>query len=127
MVTTVLKNSIKNWLADKLEIGDIPTSVIAINFGIQKVYDGYELYLKGCDEYYEEHDTWLQNEIYEPKDNFINLGTKSLELTETDIYSLYKSEVLNLLKSKNDNYIKHLKYITMTYFNGQPERLRSDK
>ncbi len=127
METTEVKKRIKQWLVGKLEIGNIPTSVIAINFGIQKVNDSYELYLKGCDEYYEEHDTWLLSEIFEPKDNFISLGTKSLNLKETDIYNLYKSEVLNLLKSQYDNYPKHLKYITMTYFNGKPERLRSDK
>jgi len=127
MEPSEVKNKIEQWLVDKLDIDNIPSNVIALNFGIQKVYDEYELYLNGFDEYYQEHDTWLLDVIYEPKDNFVGLGTKSLNLTEGDIYRLYKFEVLNLLKCKRENYPSHLKYITMTYFNGRPEILKNDK
>ncbi len=35
---------IVKWLTDKLECDNIQTEVLAINFGIQKVCDGYEIY-----------------------------------------------------------------------------------
>jgi len=115
---------IKVWLQDKFEFESLPDEVIAINFGIQKVFDGYELYQNGCDDFNEEHETWMLSEVYEPEDNFFNLGVQSLNLTEADIYKLYKNEVLIALEHKQSD-PKHLKYITITYFNGQPELIKT--
>jgi hypothetical protein len=123
-MTTEVIAKIKVWLQDKFEIEALPEEVIAINFGIQKVFDGYELYQNGCDDYNEKHDNWMLSEIYEPEDNFYNLGAPSLNLSEADIYKLYKIEVLNTLKQKQRG-SKHLKYITITYFNGQPELIET--
>lgn len=124
MITLEIKDKIRNWLHDKLEFSTFPADVIVLNFGIQKVYDGYELYQEGYDDYYEDHDTWMLSNIYKPVNNYFNLGISSLNITETEIFELYKSLVLSLILKSDRLDTIDLKYITITYFNGQPELLK---
>jgi hypothetical protein len=124
-MTTEIKDKIWNWLQDKLEFSSLPDNVIALNFRIQKVYDGYELFQEGCDDFYEDHDSWMLSDTYQPLDNFFNLGLPSLSLTETEVFNLYKSQVLSLILQNDKFHAGHLKFITITYFNGQPELLKN--
>ena len=119
-----ITRKIAKWLIDKLECDTIPTEVLAINFGIQKVFDGYEIYQIGCDEYYNDHDTWLLSEIYQPADNFFNLGIESLNLSENNVYDIYKGEVLSQFSDKK-RLPAQIKFITVTFFNGKPELIKT--
>lgn len=119
-----IKDKIWNWLQDKLEFRTLPDNVVALNFRIQKIYDGYEVFLEGCDYFYEDHDTWMLSNIYEPLDNFFSLGLPSLSLSETEVFDSYKSQVLNLILQNDRLHTGHLKFIAITYFNGQPELLK---
>jgi len=116
------RKKISTWLNNNLRNEHIPENVIALNFGMQKVFDGYEFYQCGCNEYYENHDTWLLSVVYEPKDNFLNLGLHSLVLIEKEMYELYKKEIQNLITHNKEIYPSHLKYITVN-FNSPPELL----
>ena len=118
-MTTDVQNKISLWLQDKLNEANFPDDVIAINFGIQKVLDGYEIYQQGCNDFYKDHDTWLQSEIYSPADNFLNLGKSSLDIRQDEIFEYYKSEVVKLRKRQTSG--GHVKHVTITYFNGRPE------
>jgi hypothetical protein len=123
-MTSEIINKILFWLQDKLEYSDLPSNVVALNFRIQKVFDGYEIFQEGCDDFNEYHETWFLSNIYEPHDNFFSLGQLSLNLTETEIFDLYKSQVENLILQKERLFAGHLKFITITYFNGQPEIMK---
>ena len=117
------RKKIDTWLITNLKSEQIPKNVIALNFGMQKVFDGYEFYQFGYDDYYEEHDTWLLSKVYKPKDNFLSLGPDSLTLLENEMYELYKRAILDLITQNGRMYPRHLKYITIN-FNSPPELLR---
>jgi len=119
-MTSETKSKIKSWLHDKLEIEVLPDNVIALNFGIQKVFDGYELYQQGCDDFNKEHDTWLLSEVYTPKDNFFNLGRQSLDDSENKLFEFYKRELTHLINQNSKIFSKNLKHVTISFLNGPP-------
>ena len=67
-----IKSVIDNW-RDALQSQVDRKDIIAINFGIQKVIDGFELYLSGH-KWFDGHDLWLLDKYWTPSKNFITLG-----------------------------------------------------
>lgn len=51
--------------------------IVAINFGAQKVFDGYQFYLSGHT-WFDGHDLWLLDEEWNPSKNFVSMGPDSL-------------------------------------------------
>jgi hypothetical protein len=115
-----MKLQIRTWLKGKLEKDQIPHNVIALNFGMQKVFDGIELYQAGHNTYNADHTTWMIENVYFPEDNFFNLGQASLDFSLVELYELYKNEVSILVHQKME-LPKNLKYITITGHSGYPE------
>ncbi len=72
--------------------------IVAISFGAQMVYDGFELYLFGHN-WFDEHDLWLFDKTWSPNNNYISLGKESLEFDRLKIFEEYK----NILKEEITN------------------------
>ena len=95
-----IKVKIRSWIHQLYQNEKIPDDIIALNFGIQKVFDSYQIYQSGHDDYYENHDTWLISEKYSPSINFVGLGKESLTLDRSEIFKIYKNELTYLIESE---------------------------
>lgn len=93
--TIEIRKSIKNWLNDVFQCSVIPKNVLALNFNIQRTHDEFEIYLTGHDDFYYDNDTWILSEVFEPKANFKGLGIDSINLSDQEMYDIYKYEYLN--------------------------------
>lgn len=116
-------NNIRKCISEFWLYEEIPDNVISICFHSQRVSDGFELYLYGYDDYYEEHDMWLLSEAFEPKKNYFNLGIESSLLSDQDLYGLYKIEVELYLKENLDCFNSNIKYFCVRFPVGMPELL----
>lgn len=114
---------IKKWLNDVFRDNVIPTNVLALNFHIQSTHEEFEMYLTGHDDFYYDHDTWLQSEVYEPRSNFQGLGVKSNVLSVQEMHDIYKHEVYEFLKDNLNGYPENVHYFNCRYPGGVPELL----
>jgi len=67
---------IKDWSNDLHYLAK-RKDIVAINFGAQKIFDGYEFYLSGH-KWFDGHDLWLLDEEWNPSKNYVSLGPDSL-------------------------------------------------
>lgn len=121
--TSEIKIGMKKWLNDIFHENAVPSNVLALNFHIQRTHDEFEMYLTGHDDFYHDHDTWLLSEVYEPKANFKGLGINSIELSDQEMYGIYRQEVFEFIKDKIDGYPENVHYFNCMYPVGMPELL----
>lgn len=121
--TIEIKNIIKKWLNEVFQDSVIPSNVIALNFHIQRTHDEFEMYLTYHDDFSFDHDTWLLSEVYESKANFKGLGIDSIELTDQEMYDVYKQEVFEFIKDNIKSYPENVHYFNCRYPVGRPELL----
>jgi hypothetical protein len=119
-IESKITSEIYNWLSNNFE-SKIPQNIIAINFGIQIIENGFEVYFFGSDFYDENDDIWLQNESYTPLSNYLFIENKNNQYSENEIYKLYKSEIFHFIKNNKSKYPKNVLNTTVTYFAGNPE------
>lgn len=75
--------------------------IIALNFGGQLVYNGYELYFTGHTSFDKDDDLWLFDEGWAPDNNYISLGEESLAIDRLEFLEEYENIVkLELANSK---------------------------
>jgi hypothetical protein len=85
---------INEWSSDIQDLAN-RQDIVAINFGAQKVFDGYELYLSGHT-WFDGHDLWLLDEVWNPSKNYVKLGPDTLNIDR-----LYVLEALeNVIQSE---------------------------
>ena len=96
--------------------------IIAINFGLQKVWDGFELYLSGHS-WYDDHDIWLFGGDWSPKQNYISLGEDSLEFDRQEMLGMYEKIVEDEIKVKKELYSK-LEIVVVGLNPEEPKRLK---
>lgn len=116
-------NNIRKCISEFWHYEEIPDNVISVCFHSQRVSDGFELYFIGYDDYYEEHDTWLLSEVFEPQKNYFNLGIESSLLSEQDLYNLHRIEVELYLTENLDRFNSSIKYFCVRFPIGMPELL----
>lgn len=95
--------------------------IIAINFGAQKVYDGYELYLSGHS-WFDGHDLWLLDKVWNPSVKYISLGPDSLNLDRLFVLETLEEIIQNELISSALTY-KNL-IVTVGLSDGDFKRLK---
>jgi hypothetical protein len=117
---TKVRSNIYEWLINNFE-SKVPQNIVAINYGIQIIDNGYEVYFFGSDFYDENNEIWTLNNSYSPKSNFLFIENSGNEYSEDKIYKLYKSEILHFIKKNKSIYPKNIIHTTVTYFNGNPE------
>lgn len=117
---TKIRSEINKWLSDNFE-SKIPQNIIAINYGIQIIDNGFEVYFYGSDFYDENDGIWLQNESYSPNNNYLFIENNDNQYSENEIYKLYKSEIFHFIKNNKSKYPKNVLHSTVTYFAGNPE------
>lgn len=116
-----VESAIRKCISEVWKYDKIPDNVLAICFHSQRVSDGFELYFYGYDQYYEEHDTWLLHEVYEPENNYFNLGIESSMLNEEELYALHKKEVEMFLTTELNRFNKKVEFFCVRFPIGIPE------
>ena len=112
------------WLTESFE-NKIPVDISVINFGINQIDEGVELYFKGYNVYSTENDSWLAKEMYTSENSIIQ--DKQLNEEPENVYKIYKSEILKFIKSNKSIYSKTIIHTTLTYFKSQPELIFTKK
>ncbi|BDD02927.1 hypothetical protein [Aureibacter tunicatorum] len=120
-----LKNTIKQWIIRSNENLTIPNNIIALNYGIQRVCTGYEIYLSGHDEYCEDHDTWLLDSSFEIEESFFSLGGESLKIGRLEMMDIYRNMIIHLINSHQLKYPTNIKVISVCDSNGYPELVQN--
>ncbi len=118
-----IRSLIKKWLNDVFRNSDIPVNIIALNFHIQRTNDEFEIFLTGHDDFYFDHDTWLLSEVYRAKENFKGLGIGSKDLSDKEMYDIYKNEVNVFLMDNLKRFPENIHYFNCRYPAGIPELL----
>ncbi|MFN7655479.1 MAG: hypothetical protein ACK5PC_19740 [Cyclobacteriaceae bacterium] len=70
--------------------------IVSINFGAQKVFDGYEFYLSGHT-WFDGHDLWLLDEEWNPSINYVSIGPDSLRHDRLDVLETLEKVIQNEL------------------------------
>lgn len=109
------------WTPDIQTLGG-QQKIIAINFGFQKVWDGFELYLSGHS-WYDDHDSQLIDKEWTPRENYISLGEGSLQFDRLKILEMYEEIVEDQIKREKKLYNK-LERIFIGPNDGDPKRLK---
>lgn len=78
-------------------------NIIAINFGIQKVSNGFELCLSGHS-WYDESGLWYFDEEWKPEKNYVSLGQESLQLDKREIFDIYQTIIQKVLAREKEIY-----------------------
>ncbi len=116
-------NNIRKCISESWDYENISDETLAVCFHSQKVLDGFQLYFNGYEDFYPDHDTWLLNETFEPKINFINLGIESSLLNELDFFNIHKIEVEQYLKNNIERFNTNVKYFCIQFPGGKSELL----
>lgn len=115
-ITTV----VRGWKLDLLNLaGD--EKIIALNFGAQKVYDGFELYLSGHT-WYDGYDLWLHDEQWSPNNNYVSLGEESLAFDRLEILEEYENVLKNEIVESRDLYREFI--VVVGLMDGDFKRLK---
>lgn len=102
---------------------EFPTNIVALNFGLQKVWDSYELYLEGFTWYEDKDDTWLQFEAWSPAYNFISLSSEFLYMETSDLLKIYKDILTEQIRAGNLAFPKQIQAVTVCFVIGLPDRI----
>lgn len=113
-----IREIIIQWTPDIQALSN-QKEIIALNFGFQKVWDGFELCLSGHS-WYDEHDLWLLGEEWSPRQNYISLGKDSLEYDRLEIYGIYRKIVQDEINLNRALYDK-LQRVVVRPNDGDPE------
>ncbi|MCF6404093.1 hypothetical protein L3C95_14460 [Chitinophaga filiformis] len=97
-----IKKIVSEWNIDLQRLAD-NKEIIAINFGAQKVYNGFELYLSGHT-WYDGYDLWLLDADWSPNNNYISLGIESLKFDRLKILEEYENILKNEISNSKDLY-----------------------
>jgi hypothetical protein len=112
--------AIKAWSYDIHDLNN-HREIIAISFGIQKVYDGFEVYLSGHS-WFDGNDLWLLDEKWKPKQNYISLGQDSLNYDRLEILKIYEKAVYDEIKTQKDLYKNFI--VVVSLVDGESKRLK---
>lgn len=115
-----IKKVVDNWendLRDLVKRKDI----IVVNFGAQKVFNGYELYLSGHT-WFDGNDLWLLDEEWSPSTNYISLGQDSLNCDRLYVLKTLETIIEAELKQSTNIY-KHL-IVTIGLVDSDYKRLK---
>jgi hypothetical protein len=96
-------------------------NIIALNFGIQSVFDGFELCLSGHS-WYDESGLWYLDEEWNPEKNYISLGQESQELDRLKILDIYQKTVQEAVTGEKEIYRKLI--VIVGPVDGEPTRLK---
>lgn len=77
-----MKEKIENWIRELDESSDVPSDIVALNFGLYETEEGYCIYLTGSEEYDASDDEWACEVDYEPEGNFIELPSGNMDWEE---------------------------------------------
>jgi len=115
-----IKEVISQWTA---EIRGLKShqNIIALRFGIQSVFDGFELCLSGHS-WYDENGLWYLDEEWSPEKNYILLGQESQEFDRLKILDVYQKTVQETVTREQDIYRKLVVVVEST--DGEATRLR---
>jgi|GEM_PF-3132161 len=115
-----IKEVISQWTA---EIRGLKSHqhIIALKFGIQSVFDGFELCLSGHSSY-DENGLWYLDEEWYPEKNYIPLGQESQELDRLKILDIYQKTIQETVTREQDIYRKLIVVVGPT--DGEPTRLK---
>jgi hypothetical protein len=87
-----LEEILDNWTTELTKVQERP-DIIALNFGIQKVWDGFEVYLSGHTWYDNIDDLWMLDDDWTPEKNYVSLGEESLKLERLVLLDEFKKIV----------------------------------
>jgi len=119
-----IKEVVSNW-THEIEALD-KQKIVAINFGLQKVWDGFELYLSGHSWYDEDDDLWLLDKDWFPIQNYISLGQGSLQFDRLEMLELYEKIVSDEIKEKKTLY-KKLEMVVVGLVDGPPSEIEIER
>ena len=111
-----------NW-QDVFARNNTPKNLVALNFGLQKIYDGYEIYLDGYDWFDEQDDIWLLDSIWGPDENFISLSYGFNLFDEAEVFSIYNKNISEKIRSGKMVLPATIKYATVCLVKGKPQRV----
>lgn len=69
-----MEEKICKWIQRIAEQEQVPTDIIAFNFGMFESENGYTVYLIGSKEYDANDDDWACNDDFEPKEKYLELS-----------------------------------------------------
>lgn len=90
-----MKEEISSWLQRMAEQEQVPSEIVALNFGLYESENGYCIYLVGSEEYDEDDDDWACNEDFEPDDNYLEIEGLSPQNTP---WEQFQNDVVKILK-----------------------------
>jgi len=86
---------VSDWKSDLQGLAN-REDIIAINFGAQKGFDGYAIYLSGHT-WFDGHDLWLLDEEWNPTTNYISLGSETLNIDRLYVLDALEKVIKNEL------------------------------
>ncbi|WP_143059255.1 hypothetical protein [Chitinophaga arvensicola] len=120
LIQAKITTAVKGWNTDLQNLAN-SKEIIAINFGAQKVYNGFELYLSGHI-WYDEHNLWLLDKMWSPDKDYISLGRESLEFDRLIILEEYENILKKEITSSKDLYRDFI--VAVGLVDGEIKRLK---
>jgi hypothetical protein len=116
-----IRDIIIKWTPD-LHTLENQKEIIAIYFGFQKVWDGFEFCLSGHS-WYDDHNSQLIGDEWNPRENYISLGSDSLQFDRLEIMDIYEKIVGDEMKNRNRLFHK-LERVLVGPNDGDPKKLK---
>lgn len=118
--------TLNEWLTTIIETERPESSIIAYNFGLFQMEEGYTIYLTGSKVFDEDDSDWATNNDFEPKQKYLELSSEfKKENWEVLLQKMSKSVSL-FLESKIGlkSFLSDAKAITIGFDDGDLIRIK---
>ena len=115
-----IKSSLNSWENDLRYLLN-RKDILVIHFGIQKVFDGYEISLTGHT-WFDNNDLWLSGEEWSPSIKYISLGHDSLNFERQLVLNTF--EILIQDELIKCSIIHNSVIVTVGFVDGNYKRLQ---
>lgn len=119
-----MKDKIEKWLQQIVVSECVPTDIVAFNFGIFEVDDGYCIYLIGSKYYDESDDDWVCSVDYEPKEKYLEITNTEMDWEEfqKNVEKIVSNYILE--KGISETSFFSGKIVTVGFDDGALERIK---
>jgi len=118
----IINKAIDHWRSEIKRLDGL-SSIVALNFGLQKIESGFEIYLEGFSWHDDQNDLWLLDVKWSPADNYISLQKESLKYNRLELLAIYKDIVTNEVTKHAQDY-KRFEVVTVALTDGTPIRVK---
>ncbi len=115
-----MKEYINDWLQRLDRYENIPSEIIALNFGLFEIDKGYCIYLIGSKYYDTDDDDWACENDFEPEEKFLEITSDNVDNMSWDEFQVNVIQIItDYISTSTDNKsIFSNKIVTVGFDNG---------